>query len=382
MRHIMRWNVLGITLLSITLLAIVVLGGGGWYYSSVLEDGAFIPDHADPVLDLEIVSIDQGVITLRPGPDSEADGPWTESGIWGLELEDAYHRVGEIFSIGADAVVREFISLGDLPTVGQMARMDSYSFPDDPETAHGVRYKDVSILSPIDAFPAWYITGNGNMWAIFVHGQGAKRQEALRMLPTMVAAGFPSLIITYRNDKGMAASADGYYRFGETEWEDLEAAIQYALNQGANDVILVGYSMGGAIVLSTLSRSPLASNVAGIILDAPMLDFNATVNLGARQRGVPGAFTALGKAIAAVRFDIDWDAVNYLRRIDEIMVPTLLFHGDADTKVPVETSDSFAESFDLVTYVRVPNASHVRSWNTDPAGYAEAVLRFLNSISR
>lgn len=376
----MRWNVLGITLLSITLLAIVALGGGGWYYSSVLEEGAFIPDQADPVLDLEIVSIDPGSITLRPGPNSEDDGPWTESGIWGLKLEDAYHRVGEIFSISPDVVVREFISLGNLPTVGQMARMDSYSFPDDPETAHGVPYEDVKIPSTIDAFPAWYIAGKGDMWAIFVHGQGAKRQEALRMLPAMVAAGFPSLIITYRNDKGVAASADGYYRFGETEWEDLEAAIQYALNQGANDVILVGYSMGGAIVLSTLSKSLLASNVAGIILDAPMLDFNATVDLGARQRGVPDALTAMGKAIATIRFNIDWDAMDYLSRVDEIMVPTLLFHGDADTKVPIETSDSFAESSDLVTYVRVPNASHVRSWNTDPAGYTDAVLEFLNSM--
>jgi len=382
MRRMMRWKVLGIALLSVALLAMVALGGGGWYYSGVLEDGAFIPDHDDPVFDLKIVAVGQGAITLRPGPDSEEDGPWTEPGVWGLELEAAYHRVGEISSVSTDEVVREFILLGDRPAVGQMARMDSYSFPDDPETAHGIPYRDVSISSPIGALPAWFIDGDKSAWAIFVHGQGAKRQEALRMVPSMVEAGFPSLVITYRNDEGGPASADGYYRFGQTEWEDLEAAIQYALDQGADDVLLVGYSMGGAIILNTMYRSSLAGNVIGMILDAPMLDFNATVDLGARQRGAPGILTSLGKAIAAIRFDIDWDAFDYLSRVDEIAVPTLLFHGDADTKVPIETSDEFAERSDLVTYVRVPDATHVRSWNTDASRYENAVRKFLNGLSR
>ncbi len=382
MRRMMRWKVLGIALLSVGLLAIVALGGGGWYYSGVLEVGAFIPDHDDPVLDLKIVAIGQGAITLQPGPDSEEDGPWTEPGVWGLELDAAYHRVGEISSVGADKVVREFILLGDRPVVGQMARMDSYGFPNDPETAHGIPYQDVSISSPIGALPAWFIDGDKGAWAIFVHGQGAKRQEALRMVPTMVEAGLPSLVITYRNDEGAPASADGYYRFGQTEWEDLEAAIQYALDQGADDVLLVGYSMGGAIILNTMYRSSLAGNVIGMILDAPMIDFNATVDLGARQRGAPGILTSLGKAIAAIRFDIDWDAFDYLSRVDEIAVPTLLFHGDADTKVPVETSDELAESSDLVTYVRVPDAAHVRSWNTDASRYENAVREFLSDLPR
>ena len=57
-----------------------------------------------------------------------------------------------------------------------------------------------------------------------------------------------------------AASADGYHRYGQTEWEDLAAAIQYALDHGAEDVVLVGYSMGGAIVVSLLYRSPLAQS--------------------------------------------------------------------------------------------------------------------------
>ena len=140
--------------------------------------------------------------------------------------------------------------------------------------------------------------------------------------------------------------------------------------------------MGGAIVVNTLYQSPLARRVSGIILDAPMLDFNATVDLGARQRGAPRLLTAVGKWIAAIRFDIDWDAFDYLRRVEEIAVPTLLFHGDADDRVPIETSDAFAARSDLVTYLRFPDTTHVRSWNTDPTRYEATVRDFLQSLSR
>lgn len=382
MRRLTRWRSLGLGLLVLALFLAAGLSGGGWYYSGVLEDGALIPDYDDPVFDLEIVAIGEGTITLRPGPDSDEDGPWTEAGIWGLELAEGYHRVGRIASISQDEVVRKLIPLGDHPVVGQMARLDNFSFPDDPEAAHGITFQEVPVPSTIATFPAWLIDGDGDTWAVFVHGKGSTRQEALRMIPTMVEAGLPSLVITYRNDEGEAASADGYHRYGLTEWEDLAAGVQYALDHGAEDVVLVGYSMGGAIVVSFLYRSPLAPRVSGIILDAPMLDFNATVDLGARQRGAPGILTALGKWIAAIRFDIDWDAFDYLQRVDEIAVPTLLFHGDADDRVPVETSDAFAEISNVVTYVRVPKATHVRSWNTDPSRYESAVRDFLQIVHR
>ncbi|MCK4828870.1 alpha/beta hydrolase, partial [bacterium] len=66
---------------------------------------------------------------------------------------------------------------------------------------------------------------------------------------------------------------------GLTEWKDLEGAAKYAAERGAEKLILVGYSMGGAIVTNFLYRSPLAGKVLGAILDAPMLDLNATIDL-------------------------------------------------------------------------------------------------------
>jgi pimeloyl-ACP methyl ester carboxylesterase len=76
-------------------------------------------------------------------------------------------------------------------------------------------------------------------------------------------------------------------RYGLTEWQDLAAAAQYALGHGARRLLLVGYSMGGAIVISFLERSPLAGRVAGVVVDSPMTDFGRAVDHGASRQTLP-----------------------------------------------------------------------------------------------
>jgi pimeloyl-ACP methyl ester carboxylesterase len=271
-----------------------------------------------------------------------------------------------------------------------MVRVDSYAIAGDPQSAYSLPFEEVSYSSPLGDFPAWAVEGSSNTWAIFVHGRGEERREAMRMLRTVSAAGHPSLVITYRNDEGLPTNPDGFHRFGQTEWEDLEGAVAYALDEGADDLILVGHSMGGAIVMSFLYQSPLAEKVRGVILDSPMLEFGATVDHGASQRSLPvvglplpGVLTGVAKTVSNLRFDLDFEALDYLKRADELAVPILLFHGDADDTVPVETSDALAKARpDIVEYVRFAGANHVRLWNADPAAYEAAVEGFLRGLAK
>jgi len=164
------------------------------------------------------------------------------------------------------------------------------------------------------------------------------------VLPAAAEFGIPALIISYRNNVGAPESPDGFYRYGQTEWQDLQGAVQYAIEHVAEQLILMGYSMGGAMILNFLYQSQLADKVVGIILDAPMLNFGATVESGALQLGVPLVFVAIGKFFSTLRFDINWEDLNYINRVDQLTLPLLLFHGDADTTVPIEISDSLATS--------------------------------------
>jgi hypothetical protein len=264
-----------------------------------------------------------------------------------------------------------------------MVRVDSFAFPEDPREAFGLDFEEVFYESPLGQFPAWFVEGDDDTWAIMVHGRTANRGEALRMLPTVVEAGLPALVISYRNDEGLPEDPSGYYQYGQTEWADLEGAVRYALEHGARDIVLVGYSMGGGVVANFLYESDLSEVVRGAILDAPMLEFGATVDLGAANRGYPGIVSGLAKAFAGFRFDIDWDATNYLDRADELRAPILLFHGDQDTTVPISTSDRLKEMRpDLVEYVTVEGAVHVGAWNKDREVYEAAVSRFLGRVAR
>ena len=243
---------------------------------------------------------------------------------------------------------------------------------------------DVRYSSDLGPMPAWFATpGKGDTWAVLVHGKGEDRSEMLRLMHATVDAGLPSLAIGYRNDVDAPEDPSGQYQYGRTEWRDLADAVEYAEQRGAHHVVLVGASMGGAVIASYLDHTPDAP-VSALVLDSPMLDFGSTVSHGAAQTPlpvfghVPEALTWTAKQIAAVRYDVDWDEVDYLDDTSWVTTPTLIVHGDADPTVPLSTSRQLAaEHPDLVRLEVVPEAVHVGSWNEDPQMYDAMVQGFL-----
>jgi fermentation-respiration switch protein FrsA (DUF1100 family) len=88
--------------------------------------------------------------------------------------------------------------------------------------------------------------------------------------------------------------------------------------------------------------------------------------------------TGWAKALATLRFGVDWGVLDQVGRADEFSVPVLLFHGEDDDTVPIDTSDQFAEARpDLVRYEVFAGAAHVQSWNVDPLRYEAALREFL-----
>jgi len=371
-------------LLFILIVLIAVLLGGGWYFSNSVRDTALQPKRVDLRPQLEVVALREDRITLGVTGEHQNDD-WRKDGIWGLRWNEGYAQVGEIIDINDQEVVREFVPLTGNLRIGDRVGLYIFAFPDDPEKAFGLPTRKVSYSSPLGQFPAWFIEGSRNTWLILVHGKkDAPPREALRsypVLPAVAEFALPTLIISYRNDVGAPASPDGFHRYGQTEWQDLQGAVEYAIEHGAEQLILMGYSMGGAMILNFLYQSQLADKVVGIILDAPMLNFGATVDSGAMQLGAPRFFIGIGKFISTLRFDINWEDLNYLSRADQLTLPLLLFHGDADTTVPIEISDSLATRWSgRLTYAPILGATYIRSWNMNPDLYEKEVSRFLQDL--
>jgi pimeloyl-ACP methyl ester carboxylesterase len=374
-----KWGLVGLA--SVVGVAFVV---AAWVFSNVIEDDVLTPRPWEPEADLQVLSIGQGRIVLNRTDVSEQDG------VWGLVGPNGYGQVIQVVEIGAEDVERGFRLLEGSFDIGDQVYLDQYAYLSDPLTAHAMAFEEARVPGDLGVLPAWLVQGDLDTWVIIVHGKGLdERKQALRMLPSLVDAGYPVLVVSYRNDIVAHASETGRYGWGYPEWRDLEAALEFANLRGAEDFVLYGYSMGGAVVSSFLHESAsfidgvtLTDRVRGLILDSPVLDLEAVIDAGAEDRGIPSPLTAAAKWIAAMRFDVDWDALDQVERAVEFdpELPILLFHGVEDTTVPVETSDRFAAALPSVQYERVERADHVYPWNVDPVAYEDAVMRFLAGL--
>jgi uncharacterized protein len=386
-RRVLR-RLLGV-LIALAVLAVVLLGAGGWYYSGEIHAGALAvaPGPRGVVPDTVVESVSGTEVVLRRTGERVDDDPLLRPDTYGLVWEGGAAVLSGSPEVRDDGTVERDLEVvdGEAPRPGTRADLRGEVWTD-PTAAYGAAYDEVDVPCDGGTCPAWLVPGDAATWVVAVHGKGAARTELLRGVGPTVDAGLPALFITYRNDPEAPADPTGRYGQGATEWRDLEAAVRVALDRGAEDVVLYGASMGGSIVASFLERSDLAGVVRGLVLDAPMLDLAATIEHGAAQRdlpvigGVPDVVTATARWIAAIRYDVDWDAVDHLPA-HWLEVPALVFHGTEDGLVPVATTDEFAaDRPDLVTAVRVPGAGHVRAWNTDPAAYEQRVAAFLTCL--
>ena len=256
----------------------VGLGAGslgiGWYYSSLVLDTSRRPVFPERVLaaDGDRIVLAQNRLTLQPG-------------VWGLRWEHGLAVLGPVAATRRGEVIRPLLD-GPVPPPGTAVVLDAGPFDPDPG-ARGLAFHDVDVPGPLGPYPAWFVPAGGDTWVVMVHGRGGSRREGLRVLPALHERGHPVLVVSYRNDEGAPASADGHDHLGDTEWVDVEAAVRHALGNGARRIVLFGWSMGGALTGAFLDRSPEASAVAAVVWDAPLVDWRATLRQQARNRRLP-----------------------------------------------------------------------------------------------
>ncbi len=372
---------------AVAVLALLFVGAA-WYFSSLLIDRMAIKDYSQD-FPLTIAAADAESVSLVM--DTDPDGDPTGASIAGVRLaDDSYLQVGEVTQTDGDEVSRPVTRVfGTVPAAGTAAALDSRYFPDDPRVGLGLDFTEVQIDTPLGPSPAWFVRGESDTWAIFSHGRGATREEGLRMLQTTSDLGLPTLLVTFRDDV-VGQREDGISNFGMTEWADLEAAVQYALDNGARDVVLLAASTGGAISMALLENSPLADSVVGMVLDAPVGSFEQTVDLGAAQEGlpvvgwpIPAPLVATAKWLTERRVDIDFEATDYAARVDDLDVPTLIVHGSEDGTNPLAASEELAETAPegMVRLEVFEGAEHVWSWNSDPQRYDRLLAEHLRSVT-
>lgn len=308
----------------------------------------------------------------------------------GLQWFGGFGQVTGLVDSRQALVIRQFEVLeGERPSVGDQVFVDHLAYRGDPETALGIPFEEVSVPGPLGSLPSWFIDGSSDTWAILVHDVGDRgREEFLRIIPTIVDAGHPVLAISYRNDDDAPQTDGRRITFGVDEVEDLEAAVQYAVDRGAEGVVIMGYGGGGSIALSFAYDSPLASRLSGLILEAPMTDLeeevyadNDDLTIPGTDIAVPDQMTWLALRLAERRWGVDFGRTDYIARSGELGVPTLIIRNGADETIDPSQSDRLASRrSDLVQLENFETAGHNRAWNVDPDRYERLVTDWLRSV--
>ncbi|GGO51699.1 alpha/beta hydrolase [Streptomyces daqingensis] len=319
-------------------------------------------------------------------------------GTYGLIGRGCHAVVGPVLSGGdqagaaADTVVRrlERITYGELAPRTKVW-LTPQVYTGGPGDALGVDRTEIEVPGELGPLPAWFVPGPRDVWVVALHGLGAGPEQALPLLPFYSALGLPVLGLSYRGDAGAPAPPGGVRHLGGTEWRDVEAAVRYAVGEGAAQIVLHGWSSGASMALRAADElrsgagqgeGGAAGRISGLVLDSPVLDWWTTLRALAAERHVPRPLLPLAvRAAQGHARAAEPDQPAPVVRPDRLAVPALIVHGPDDTIAPWDASTAFATAREqLVSLYTVPDAPHAAMWNADPGEYEERLRRFLTPL--
>ncbi|WP_375384323.1 alpha/beta hydrolase family protein [uncultured Microbacterium sp.] len=337
---------------------------------------------AGRIPDTRILALDTAAqtITLSRNPDSRLPGRY---GLFTTGSEQ-YVKLGSVLAEDATTVKRKLLThIGTDSHLAQDAAFSGWYFAR-PEELH-LPFTSPLIGSPSGPCPAWLFPAavDTDVWVIQVHGRGTTRSECLRAVPVFHELGITSLVVSYRNDGEAPRSRAGTYALGATEWRDIEAALVFARRGGARRVIIMGWSMGGAIALQLVLNSPHRDLVAGLVLDSPVVDWRVVLTYQAKQLHLPSPVTGLAlgalgadwaTAVTGTGAPIPFDRLDVVARAAELQHPILILHSDDDGFVPSDASHELLLARpDLVELEVFEIARHTKLWNYDQERWSDSI---------
>jgi len=213
---------------------------------------------------------------------------------------------------------------------------------------------------------------------VFCHGRFGSKDSDLKYVPFFREAGYSSFLFDFR---GHGRSEGDYTSFGFHERQDLLGAIGFLGEKGISSVGVIGFSLGGAVGITTAAT---CEEIRVVIADGAFVELRSTLARGAQKRGFPLVLIRLlGPLILSLagrRVGGDLEESDPLRWVDKI-APQALFiiHGGED---PYVSTDDVQRLYDRAGEPKelwiVPEAGHRQVDELYPEEYQERVLAFFD----
>ncbi len=254
-----------------------------------------------------------------------------------------------------------------------------------PATTPAVPHEDVELITS-DGVPvaAWFIPPAGGIAEgekvpamILVHGLTANRADMLERADILTRHGYAVLAFDLRNH---GESGGDVTTLGYTEVNETRAAFDYLLTRTDIDpqrIGLLGHSLGAVIAIRAAAQIPeiaLLVSESGFISVQENAGEIIPVLTGQAAGSLVGWFVDREAGVPVSEVNSLVDVAKIAPR------PILLIHGEADSIVSVNNSrrlfEAAGEPKELFT---IPNGGHADFIQTDPVGYEERLIAFLEA---
>lgn len=253
--------------------------------------------------------------------------------------------------------------------------------PENTSTGAGLRYEHVELRSA-DGVPlsAWWAPSEGSdRAAILVHGWGGDNSDehVLKTAPVYNRAGYGVLLLELR---AHGASGGRRRTLGYREVRDVRGALAWLDKRGygSRNVVLHGWSMGGATVV----RSAPGAGVAAVVEEAGYANLPRLLGGNVpRIAGVPAFFVPGILFLGKLWPDFDPWAVmpgKEAARLYDEGVPFFVIHSTGDEIIPYEHAETFAASHPDAKVWKLEGYDHVRAF--EHPEYEERLVGFLDAL--
>ena len=235
---------------------------------------------------------------------------------------------------------------------------------------------------------AFRLDGDASKWVIHIHGRKASYAETLRNAQQFESLGFTQLAISHESDDKPFGLGKRRTALGEREWRQVSSAVDYARNNGAQNIILFGWSLGGLFINQFLKMSSDLSKVRAVIFDSPLLDYRSTLQLQAGRSGY--ARDLADRVIRVLKCSpmiplLGFSNVDVARlsSLDEPLpnsIPALLFFSSNDGFVSMNGVYRYRELNPKTKLVEIFGARHCRLFNENLNKYQKEIGKFIDAL--
>jgi dipeptidyl aminopeptidase/acylaminoacyl peptidase len=245
----------------------------------------------------------------------------------------------------------------------------------------GLEHEDISFSSKDGlTIKGWWIeASNNDRVIVIVHGSEGNRAEPpgkmLDIAKEFVNYNYNVLMFDMR---GHGESEAKHVSAGLHERYDLLGAVDYVKQRGINKTGVVGFSLGAAASLMTLSET---EEIDAVVSDSGYADLTDIIKSEFGKRSnLPRFFIPLVLFLAKVMYDVDFAAVKPIEAVHKTDIPIFIVHGEQDDMVPVEHAYRLAKACrnpDSQLWV-LPDAGHSNPYLVRPKEYIEKVISFFD----